>query len=1042
MPQVAPTHGSETAMNIDFAAIKAKNVRRYGEDIGRIGRLLLEQRYHERSHFIFELLQNAEDALRRGSAGGSSEVRFALDPHCLRFAHFGAPFSEQDVRHICGIGESSEVHAQRLTDIGRFGIGFKSVYALTDAPQIHSGSAHFAIDCYVWPREIAPIYTEHGETVFQFPFRPDIPAARDEILRSLATLNPSTLLFLREIDKITYDAGNDFSGTYLRESQQLSPNLRNVTVSGQRHGSPTEQSKFLVMDRRVFHEGKPAGRVEIAFLLDGQRVFPVENAALSVFFPTIVPTRFGAILQGPFQTTPSRDNIPTDNEWNRHIVREMAVLLRDSLGALRDLGLLDADTLAAFPIHRQRFPVQELLQPLYAACANALRDDERIRCADGSYQKSGRVRIGRTKEVRDLLSPEQLGDLLGQSDPVYWVSDAVSRDKTPELRKYLIDELAIQELDPESITRQLNVEFLSTQSPEWHVRLYEFLNRQESAWRNTGLLNKPFILLDDENHVAPFRDNQAQAYLPSSIQTGFPTVHPTLSGSSAALEFLRKIGLTEPDPVDDVIHNLLPKYDDPGYSPPDSDYTSDLSRIHAAFATDSSRKRVRLIDKLRATPFVFATDQVTGETFRVHPEGLYLPSECLKSLFAGIEGIQLVDLNRGGQEYDAQRELLRACGAAEHLIPVPVEADFSEKELREMRRRAGWETNTGSPSIADQTLRGLDAVLKVLPTLPSSEAAALSRQLWEALSNVAEQQGHAIFSGTYAWFYVSPRSCSFDASFVRRLNDSAWVPKPDGSLGSPSEVVFDDLQPAWKENVFLLTKIPFKPRAEVELARKIGLEPAALDLMKQHGITEAKLRALLGIASQEPPVSSEPYIDLETPANGRATGNQTASGSHGEATEKNSPSSSVAHGATRPGYHTYVTVSSDDPPEDPEGLNDGERLRIEKQAIALIRSREPSLHPTPPNNPGFDLYEGASLESATRFVEVKSLKGPWSCPVTLSSTQFEKAQTERDRFWLYVVEMIGSPHSPAIHRIRDPAGKGRHFCYDSGWKAISEPKEE
>jgi len=1041
-------------MNIDFAAIKAENVRRYGEDIGRIGRLLLEQSYRERSHFIFELLQNAEDALRRGSAGGSSEVRFVLDPHGLRFAHFGAPFSEQDVRFICGIGESSEVHAQRLTDIGRFGIGFKSVYALTDAPQIHSGSAHFAIDCYVWPREIAPIYTEHGETVFQFPFRADIPAARDEILRSLATLNPSTLLFLREIDKITYDAGSDFSGVYLRESQQLSPNLRNVTVSGNRHGLPTEQSRFLVMDRPVFHEGQPAGRVEIAFLLDDQRVSPVENAALSVFFPTIVPTRFGAILQGPFQTTPSRDNIPPDNEWNRYIVREMAVLLRDSLGALRELRLLDADTLTAFPIHRQRFPAQELLHPLYAACANALRDDERIRCADGSYQTSGRVRIGRTKEVRDLLSPEQLGDLLGRSDPVYWVSDAVSRDKTPDLRKYLTEELAIQEIDPEHITRHLSAEFLSAQSPEWHVRLYEFLNRQESTWRNTGFLNKPFILLDDESHVAPFRDNQAQAYLPSSIQTGFPTVHPTLCGSSAAIEFLRKIGLTEPDPVDDVILNLLPKYDEPGYSPPDPEYSSALSRIHAAFATDSSQKRARLIDKLRATPFVFATDQVTGETIRVQPQGLYLPSECLKDLFAGIEGIQLADLNRGGQEYDTQRELLRACGAAEHLIPVSVEATFSEEELREMRRRAGSENNTSTPSIADQTLRGLDAILKALPTLTSPKAAALSRQLWEALSNVGEQQGHTIFSGTYDWFYVSRRSCSFDAAFVRRLNTCAWVPKPDGSLGLPSEVVFDDLRPAWKEDVFLLTKIPFKPRAQVELARQVGLEPAALDLMKKHGITEAKLRELLAIASEEQRVSSEPCIGPETPANGRTSDftsrdenegkseNRPASTCHGQATENHSPSSPAAHGATRPGYHTYVTVSSDDPPEDPEGLNDGERLRIEKHAIALIRSREPSLHPTPRNNPGFDLYEGASLESATRFVEVKSLKGPWSCPVTLSSTQFEKAQAERDRFWLYVVEMIGSPHSPAIHRIRDPAGKGRHFCYDSGWKAISEPNEK
>ena len=40
-----------------------------------------------------------------------------------------------------------------LTAIGRFGIGFKSVYALTDSPEVYSGSEHFAIDSFVWPRQ-------------------------------------------------------------------------------------------------------------------------------------------------------------------------------------------------------------------------------------------------------------------------------------------------------------------------------------------------------------------------------------------------------------------------------------------------------------------------------------------------------------------------------------------------------------------------------------------------------------------------------------------------------------------------------------------------------------------------------------------------------------------------------------------------------------------------------------------------------------------------------------------------------------------------
>ena len=50
-------------MTSDYKAIRADNEREYGAGIGRWGRDLLANRYDDRTHFIFELLQNAEDAL-------------------------------------------------------------------------------------------------------------------------------------------------------------------------------------------------------------------------------------------------------------------------------------------------------------------------------------------------------------------------------------------------------------------------------------------------------------------------------------------------------------------------------------------------------------------------------------------------------------------------------------------------------------------------------------------------------------------------------------------------------------------------------------------------------------------------------------------------------------------------------------------------------------------------------------------------------------------------------------------------------------------
>ena len=105
-------------MPADYTKIREENIARYGWDTAVLD--LLGQLYSERTHFIFELIQNAEDA-------GATEVAFELFADRLELRHDGRPFTEADVRGVCGVGKSAK--AGDLTAIGKFGIGFKSVYA-------------------------------------------------------------------------------------------------------------------------------------------------------------------------------------------------------------------------------------------------------------------------------------------------------------------------------------------------------------------------------------------------------------------------------------------------------------------------------------------------------------------------------------------------------------------------------------------------------------------------------------------------------------------------------------------------------------------------------------------------------------------------------------------------------------------------------------------------------------------------------------------------------------------------------------------------
>ncbi len=209
-------------MTADYEKIREENIARYGWDTAVLD--LLGQLYSERTHFIFELIQNAEDA-------EATELAFELFGDRLEVRHNGRPFTEADVRGVCGVGQSGK--AADLTAIGKFGIGFKSVYAYTRTPRIYSAGEHFAIESYVRPFAVAPMPLSSAETLFVFPFDHDsVPAATAvrEIAAALTALRPVVLLFLRNIGRLRV-RGAGVAESAISRSVAEDGGKRRVTVS-------------------------------------------------------------------------------------------------------------------------------------------------------------------------------------------------------------------------------------------------------------------------------------------------------------------------------------------------------------------------------------------------------------------------------------------------------------------------------------------------------------------------------------------------------------------------------------------------------------------------------------------------------------------------------------------------------------------------------------------------------------------------------------------------------------------------------------------
>lgn len=1087
-------------MTSSYERICEDNRRRYGTEGAQKSGGLAAGLYDDRTHFIFELLQNAEDALgRRGEWYGPREVAFSLAPTRLTLSHFGKPFDEADVRSVCDIAESTK----NESSIGRFGLGFKSVYTVTDLPEIHSGDEDFAIQDYVFPKRMDRTSRAADETQIILPLRREDTSAVQDIIAGFRHLGPGALLFLRHINEISWGVEGGSSGFYLRNNPEpLGANVQRITVIGQESGQAEVDQSWLVFHREVTSpEMKRVGRVEIAFSLAPVKdtpgrwiVQPLPKSPLVVFFPTVVESHLGFLVQGPYRTTPSRDNIPAGDAWNQHLVNETASLLVEAMRWMRDNAMLELSALRCLPLDREKFPQDSRFAPMFNAVRQAFQDEALLPAFDGGHVKSHQAKLARTQELRELFSPHQVADLL-ESEVAAWLTGEITQDKAPEIRQYLMRELDIDEVRPEKLVPYLSKSFLEAQPDEWVRRLYEFLSGQEKALRR-HLDTVPLIRLEDGSHVVARDNGKARAFFPSAITTSFPTVRAAVCATPEVRLFLTSLGITEPDPVDDVIWNVLPKYRKDEVEVDDDEYAEDIERIRSAFGTDSTAQREKLRLALRETAFVMVVDAGDGNGYVAKPGSIYIATDRLKQLYAGVSDVFVVDDAYDCLRGESMRELLESCGALRYPRPLEAPNALTHDERRELRKLTGYETTSGANDrVTDWMLQGLDDLIALLPELDTGQRAERARLLWESLGDLEERRGRGIFEGAYTWSHYGERKTPpFPAAFVRRLNGAAWVPDANGELVPPGLVVFDSL--GWKPNPFLLTRIAFKPPIIDQLAIEAGIDPAALDLLRKLGITNvADLTTRLGIVVDPTPESGQPvgaeadvigpsdsdvydeardlYGDdmpdippgTPDPDGGDGVGAGAGQGGHGSSDRRASRAGGHGNGGTHSGsrgpgsgqggsgkgggqgkrapghaagrpFISYVGTHPDETEADPDGLDQTTRMQIEEKAIDFIIALEPTLRRTAQGNPGFDLYEGEG--EPVRWVEVKSMTGSMKDrPVGLSHTQFNCARERGDAYWLYVVEHAAECEKTRVLRIQNPVGHAKTFTFDHGWGHVA-----
>ncbi|MFH0226221.1 DUF3883 domain-containing protein [Vibrio furnissii] len=367
--------------------------------------ILSEQLYSKELHFVFELIQNAED--NHYVDGVKPRLLFELletDPTstegcsgCLAIYNNEVGFSIENIKAISSVGSSTKSSSKDAGYIGEKGIGFKSVFAVSPAPHIFSNGYHFSFKDrdkltglgYIvpYPIDIIP-YEIEGKlaeytTCILLPLRSgNSEKVYQKIAKELKELDASILLFLNKLTAISVLV----DGTLTHYEKRVEEKITSVSV---KRPSGITTRRYHVEKRAVavpedLNEEKRAKvkrrDITLAFPLGHHST----KCRLYAYLPTELHTGLPFLVNADFLLPASREGVLVDKQWNLWMRDEISQFAYDSLSDL----LVTDDTLEAF----KWIPIadkcsSEFLLPVFEEVTEKLKELAFIPCVAGELRR-------------------------------------------------------------------------------------------------------------------------------------------------------------------------------------------------------------------------------------------------------------------------------------------------------------------------------------------------------------------------------------------------------------------------------------------------------------------------------------------------------------------------------------------------------------------------------------------------------------------------------------------------------------------------------
>ena len=840
-------------------------------------------KYSDQAHFIYELLQNADDVR-------ATSAHFRLDDKGLFFSHNGPvrftlsnPLNEEadtengtlgHINAITSIANSNKTESS----IGKFGVGFKAVFQYTQSPHIYDPHIQFNIERFIVPHmlETDLDWRKPEETIFFFPFDHQLkrPAdSYDEILEKLQVLE-FPVLFLSNLYSVSFESGN-IAGKYTknitREESYGDITVRWLTCSLE--VNDVRIARPLVMFTRKSASGYSCA-LGYAFGEDG-RLAPIDRPAFC-FFATKEVTELKFLLHAPFLLTDSREGIKAGEKHNQQMVQQLAQLAADSLPILRDNKLINDGILDIIPCEEARFNSMDdknkiSFKPIFTAIKSKVEADALLPAADGECSFKKCSFWASDTELVELLSERQLAQLTGV-EGARWVFRSRGKKEVQNANRAMADyidggdarawnrkepNLINSSLAPEDVLKKLTVAFISAQPHEWLHQLYKYLSERPSYQK--FVRNKP-IFLDQDGQAASAFDVQDQLilFLPDEDIDGYVTVNKEFLSNPTTFNFIEKFGIKKPSLRDEIYNKILPAYhrDTSGETAAHSkkiETVADFKKFFRYFRECRNEDVASFMHLIKDKRFLRCKKANDPTPDRAIATDLYLPSIELKTWFETKPETFFLCLDEyrvmvDARDHENLSKFFEQLGVKQS--PSVFSREISDTEV--VGQRLAW--NGKQHKYEDKYLDGCEQII-------ANITPARSKMLWRVLSSTAILQS---LKGQHTWFYYNKQCEFFKSTEERRLLTAKWILNSAGELVSADAVTIQNLSEAydrssdWSGSLIKFLEIRNEEQRPAHLSEEESRKIRLADEIEKSGLSEDEVRVAIEDAKRRRSIQTSP----------------------------------------------------------------------------------------------------------------------------------------------------------------------------------------